>query len=160
MGGKLRIAVGSDQAGFEYKETIKNTLKTSPYVAEVIDLGVDSNQNSKPYPYIGIKAGECISLGEVDRAVLICGTGLGVGMSAGKVPGIRAVTAHDSFSVERSILSNNCHVLSMGQRVVGIELAKRLALEWVGYTFDEKSPSAEKVKVLREYERKLLDGNF
>jgi ribose 5-phosphate isomerase B len=68
------------------------------------------------------------------------------------VPGIRAVTAHDSYSVERSVLSNNAQVLTFGQRVVGLELARRLAREWLTYRFDESSASAEKVKVLTDYE--------
>lgn len=71
--------------------------------------------------------------------MLICGTGLGVAISANKVKGIRAVTAHDSFSVERSILSNDAQVLCLGARVIGIELARRLAKEWLGYTFDPVS---------------------
>jgi ribose 5-phosphate isomerase B len=77
---------------------------------------------------------------------------LGVAISANKVPGIRAVTAHDSYSVERSVLSNNAQVLTMGQRVIGIELARRLVREWLGYQFDPKSASAEKVKVIDEYD--------
>lgn len=68
--------------------------------------------------------------------MLICGTGLGVAIAANKVMGIRAVTAHDSFSVERSVLSNNAQVLCLGQRVIGIELARRLVKEWLSYTFD------------------------
>ena len=72
---------------------------------------------------------------------------------ANKVPGVRAVTAHDSFSVERSILSNNCHILCMGQRVVGIELARRLAKEWLTYEFDTTSASAAKVEEIEAYEK-------
>lgn len=72
---------------------------------------------------------------------MICGTGLGVAIAANKVPGVRAVTAHDSFSVERAVLSNDAQVLCLGQRVVGIELARRLVREWVGYRFDPVSLS-------------------
>lgn len=79
--------------------------------------------------------------GKADRALLICGTGLGVAIAANKVPGVRAVTAHDSFSVERAVLSNDAQVLCLGQRVVGIELARRLVREWVGYRFDPVSLS-------------------
>ena len=68
------------------------------------------------------------------------------------MPGIRAVTAHDSFSVERSVLSNDAQILCMGQRVVGIELARRLAKEWLTYEFDNTSASADKVKVIEKYE--------
>ena len=101
---------------------------------------------------VAIEAAERVARGEADRAILICGTGLGVAISANKVPGIRAVTAHDSFSVERSILSNDAQVLCMGQRVVGIELARRNVREWLTYRFDKSSASAEKVAVLEQYE--------
>ena len=73
-------------------------------------------------------------------------------ISANKVPGIRAVTAHDSFSVERAVLSNDAQVLCFGQRVVGIELARRLVNEWLNYRFDPASASAAKVAAISEYE--------
>ena len=93
-----------------------------------------------------------ISAGEADRAILVCGTGIGVAIAANKVPGIRATVAHDSFSVERSILSNDCQVLTLGQRVIGLQLARRLAKEWLGYVFDPSSPSNAKVAEIIEYE--------
>ena len=146
-----RIVVGSDDAGYEYKERLKADLQQDPRVSEVIDVGVDATGHT-PYPTVAIEAAERIRDGLADRALLVCGTGLGVAIAANKVQGIRAVTAHDSFSVERSVLSNNAQVLCFGQRVVGIELARRLAREWLGYEFDETSASAEKVAVLSAYE--------
>ena len=150
----LRIAVGGDDAGFSYKDTIKADLEKDPRVSQVIDVGVIHNEDKTAYPHVAVDASKLILSGEADRALLICGTGLGVAISANKVPGIRAVTAHDSFSVERAVMSNDAQVLCMGQRVVGIELARRLAKEWVGYTFDPESASAEKVKVISAYEAK------
>lgn len=150
----LRIVIGSDSAGLDYKDKIRADLKSDPRVEEVIDIGVTAGSDDldTPYPTIGIAAGQRIAAGGADRALLFCGTGLGVAIAANKVPGIRAATAHDSFSVERSILSNDCHVLTMGQRVIGLELARRLAREWIGYTFDRTTPSAAKVAVLDEFE--------
>ena len=78
---------------------------------------------------------------------------MGVAMAANKVPGIRASVAHDSFSVERLILSNDAQVLTFGQRVIGIELARRLAKEWLGYIFDPSSHSAPKVAALEAYDQ-------
>jgi len=101
---------------------------------------------------VAILAGEAIMRGDADRGILICGTGIGVAISANKVKGIRATVAHDSFSVERSILSNDCQILTMGQRVVGLELARRLMKEWLTYTFDTSSASADKVKLICGYE--------
>lgn len=152
----LRLIVGADEAGVDYKDRILEDLRHDPRVSEVIDIGVnhdDAREDfTRPYPYVGIAAGEMIRNGGADRAILFCGTGIGVAIAANKVDGIRATTAHDSFSVERSVLSNDCQVLTMGQRVVGIELARRLAREWIGYTFDPESASADKVKVLTDFE--------
>ncbi len=152
MNGKLRIVVGSDAAGYEYKEALKKDLQDNPDVELIQDVGVDA-QSHTPYPTVAIAAAEMIADGRADRALLVCGTGLGVAISANKVPGVRAVTAHDSFSVERSVLSNNAQVLTFGQRVVGLELARRLAREWLTYRFEETSASADKVAVLSEYEQ-------
>ncbi|TFD90753.1 ribose-5-phosphate isomerase [Cryobacterium serini] len=151
MSQKLRLIIGSDDAGFAYKEILKADLEASDLVESVLDVGVDAS-NHTAYPTVAIAAAELIASGQADRALLLCGTGLGVAIAANKVPGIRAVTAHDSYSVERGVLSNNAQVLTFGQRVVGIELARRLAKEWLTYTFDETSGSAEKVAILSTYE--------
>jgi ribose 5-phosphate isomerase B len=117
----------------------------------VVDVGVDANGNTA-YPHVAVDAARMVASGEADRAILICGTGLGVAIAANKVPGIRAVTAHDSFSVERAVLSNDAQVLCMGQRVIGVELMRRLAKEYLTYRFDTTSASAEKVQAICEYD--------
>ncbi|RWA07213.1 hypothetical protein EKO27_g7873 [Xylaria grammica] len=131
---KWRIAMAADDAGVGYKNKIKADFENDPRVESVTDLVAD---------------------GKADRALLICGTGLGVAITANKIKGVRAVTAHDSFSVERAVLSNNAQVLCMGERVIGLELARRLAKEWLGYVFDTSSASAAKVEVINELEKKL-----
>ncbi|KAI9710238.1 MAG: hypothetical protein M1820_002731 [Bogoriella megaspora] len=151
---KLRIVVGCDDAGVSYKNAIAEDLRKSEHVASVEDVGVVGKDDKTAYPHIAVNAAQMINSGKADRALLICGTGLGVAISANKVPGIRAVTAHDTFSVERAVLSNDAQVLCMGERVVGLELAKKLAKEWVTYRFDPKSGSAAKVKAIMEHEQK------
>jgi ribose 5-phosphate isomerase B len=151
MPRKWRIVVGSDDAGFEYKEALKADLIESDLVESVQDVGVDRDGHTT-YPHIAVTAARLVASGTVDRALLVCGTGLGVAIAANKVRGVRAVTAHDSYSVERSVLSNNAQVLTFGQRVVGLELARRLAREWLTYHFDESSASAEKVQAIDSYE--------
>jgi ribose 5-phosphate isomerase B len=148
---KLRIVIGGDDAGFDYKEALRRDLEADDRVESVVDVGVSETENTD-YPHVAVAAARKVASGEADRALLICGTGLGVAISANKVPGIRAVTAHDSYSVERAVLSNNAQVLCMGQRVVGLELARRLAKEWLGYTFDTTSASAAKVEAITGYE--------
>ncbi len=153
----LRIVIGSDDAGYDYKMRLIDDLVAHPGVADVVDVGVDA-AGSTPYASIAVTAAERVASGDADRGVLICGTGLGMAIAANKVPGIRAVTAHDSFSVERSILSNNAHILTMGQRVIGLELARRLLREWLDYRFDESSASASKLQVLTDYELARAHG--
>ena len=146
-----RVVVGSDDAGFQYKERIKADFLADERVAEVIDVGVGADETTF-YPNVAITLAETIAQGRADRGLLICGTGLGMAIAANKVAGIRAVTAHDCYSVERSVLSNDAQVLCMGQRVIGIELARRLASEWLGYRFDTSSASAAKVAVINDYD--------
>jgi ribose 5-phosphate isomerase B len=151
MSRTWRVVVGCDDAGLDYKERIKADLEADPRVSAVTDVGVTADTHTA-YPHVAVEAARMVADGRADRAILVCGTGLGVAISANKVKGIRAVTAHDSFSVERSVLSNDAQVLCMGQRVVGIELARRLAREWLGYEFDPSSSSNAKVEALSAYE--------
>ncbi|MDQ0680098.1 ribose 5-phosphate isomerase B [Arthrobacter pascens] len=146
-----RIVIGNDEAGVEYKDELKALLEADGRVASVQDIGVGPN-DSTAYPHVAVDAARMVAEGQADRALLICGTGLGVAIAANKVPGIRAVTAHDGYSVERSVLSNNAQVLTLGQRVIGLELAKKLVGEWLGYRFDENSASADKVDAICSYE--------
>ncbi|KAL4891402.1 hypothetical protein BDV59DRAFT_182601 [Aspergillus ambiguus] len=154
----LRIAMACDDAGYDYKEAVKKSLESNPLVDSIIDVGVDSTSDKTAYPHPAVKAAMLVRDGQVDRALLICGTGMGVSIAANKVPGIRAVTAHDPFSVERSVLSNNAQVLCFGQRAIGVELAKKLAGEWVQYRFDPKSASAQKINTIHDYEKSLAVG--
>jgi ribose 5-phosphate isomerase B len=151
MSDRWRIVVGCDDAGLRYKEALKADLEADDRVAQVTDVGVGADETTA-YPHVAVAAARLVAEGKADRALLICGTGLGVAISANKVPGVRAVTAHDSFSVERSVLSNDAQVLCMGERVIGLELARRLAREWLGYRFDPASNSAAKVEAIRGYE--------
>lgn len=151
----FRIAIGSDSAGYEYKEALLKDLQNDDRVSEVIDVGVGADGDTA-YPHIAVKAARLVASGEADRALLVCGTGLGVAIAANKVAGIRAVTAHDGYSVERAVMSNNAQVLTFGQRVIGLELARRLANEWLGYEFDETSHSAANVAAICSYEPALI----
>lgn len=153
MSEKLRIVIGNDEAGVEFKTALKALLEADSRVESVLDVGVGS-EDTTAYPHVAVAAARKVAAGEADRALLICGTGLGVAISANKVPGIRAVTAHDSYSVERSVLSNNAQVLTLGQRVIGLELAKKLVKEWLEHRFDETSSSAAKVDAISSYETK------
>lgn len=150
MTAGLRIVVGCDDAGLDYKNLLKADLDLDDRVASVADVGVFEGETT-PYPNVAIAAASMIAAGEADRALLVCGTGLGMAIAANQVAGVRAVTAHDAYSIERSILSNNAQVLCLGQRVIGPELARRLVRDWLRYDFDPSSASASKVALIAAY---------
>jgi ribose 5-phosphate isomerase B len=149
---QTRIAVGADNAGAELKNLIRRQLEADSGV-EVIDFGVPDADDATAYPHVGLDVAQAIASGQAARGILVCGTGIGMAITANKVPGIRATVAHDSYSVERSVLSNNCQILTLGARVIGPELALRLVREWLALEFDPGSASAEKVAIIEAYER-------
>ncbi|MBW8762511.1 MAG: ribose-5-phosphate isomerase [Microbacterium sp.] len=146
-----RVVVGADDAGYELKETLRKLLESDARVESVTDLGVDAS-GTTAYPHIAAEAAGHVADKSADRALLVCGTGLGMAITANKVEGVRAVTAHDAYSVERSVLSNDAQVLALGARVIGPELAKKLVDEWLDLRFDPGSASAAKVALIREIE--------
>jgi ribose 5-phosphate isomerase B len=151
MAERYVLAVGADNAGAELKNTLTAALADDPRV-EIQDYGVPDASDPTAYPHVGLSVAEAVASGEAKRGLLVCGTGIGMAISANKVTGIRATVAHDSYSVERSVLSNDCQILAMGARVIGAELAKKLVQEWLSLEFDPASASAEKLAVISEYE--------
>jgi ribose 5-phosphate isomerase B len=148
---KFTIVIGCDEAGTRFRDILAADLRRDERVAAVIEIGVAENETTA-YPHIAVAAARMVAEGKADRALLICGTGLGVAISANKVPGIRAVTAHDVYSVQRAILSNDAQVLCLGERVIGPELARALVKEWLSHRFDPQSASAAKVAAISAYE--------
>ncbi|GAB3918253.1 D-erythrulose-4-phosphate isomerase 1 [Microlunatus endophyticus] len=149
---RFRVGIATDDAAVALRDHLAEVLRDDERVVEVIDFGVRDADDHTPYPIPCIRAAEAIRDGAIDRAVVLGGTGLGEAISANKVRGVRAAVATDPFSLERSVLSNNCQVLALGERVVGFPLAARLVTDWLGYRFDPQSPSAAKVAVITEYE--------
>jgi ribose 5-phosphate isomerase B len=121
--------------------------------AVVENVGCDSADDPLHYPSVAKKLCEKIIASAFEkRGILLCGTGIGMCMSANKFRGIRAAVCHDNFSAERSILSNNANVLCMGERVIGHELAKKIVGEWIGLEFKD-GPSTPKVNEILEIEK-------
>lgn len=116
----MKIVIGSDHGGFHLKETIRRELAEEGY--EIKDVGTYS-LDSCDYPLIAQDATAAILAGEAELGILICGTGIGIGIAANKVPGIRAALCHDVFSAKASRAHNNANVLTMGERVIGPGLA-------------------------------------
>ncbi|AYY12020.1 ribose-5-phosphate isomerase [Actinobacteria bacterium YIM 96077] len=152
MSRTWRIVVGADDAGLQLKDLLADTLRADGRVEVVTNVGVHDTADDRVYPDVGLAAAEAVARGDADRAVLVCGTGIGMAIAANKVTGVRATVAHDSYSVQRSVLSNDCQVLTLGARVVGPELARLLVSEWLGLEFDAGSASARKVAIISEFE--------
>ena len=128
----MRLIIGCDEAAYTLKMVIIDHLKEKGY--EVDDFGAEKGQVVL-YPDIAYKVADQIAAGNYDRGILLCGTGIGMAICANKVPGVRAAVCHDPFSAERSRKSNNAHIMCLGERVVGVELAKCLVDIWLDCEF-------------------------
>ncbi|MGB3897286.1 MAG: RpiB/LacA/LacB family sugar-phosphate isomerase [Mesorhizobium sp.] len=138
----MKIAIGADSAGKPLLDVIAAHLATKPEL-EVTDLS-----QSGYYADLSAKVGLDVLAGKHDRAILFCGTGIGVCISANKVPGIRAALTHDTYSAERAAKSNNAQIITMGARVIGPELAKAIVDTWLASEFDPNGASAKNVEAI------------
>ena len=144
----MKIAIGCDEAAYDLKELVKKHLTDAGY--ELTDFGT---HNAQPvlYPNIAIEVAEQVAQGHFERALLLCGTGIGMAISANKVKGIRAAQCHDTYSAERASRSNDAQIITIGARVVGPELAKAIVDAWLKSTFDG-GRSQPKVDLISAYE--------
>ena len=148
----MKIVIGCDEAGCGLKHIIIDLLQKEGI--EVTDEGCRDDEVVL-YPNIAERVANIVADGEADRGILICGTGIGMCITANKFPGIRAAVGHDCFSAERSILSNNGNVLCFGARVIGPELAKKILREWITLEFQDGS-STPKVQAILDIERENM----
>lgn len=144
----MKIAIGSDHAGFRLKEIIKNFLKTKGI--EVEDFGTHTEE-SVDYPDYAFKVAEAVSSGEFDFGILVCGTGIGMSISANKVKGIRAALCNDLYTAHASREHNNANVLCMGGRVVGDEVAKEIVNTFLNAKF-EGGRHERRINKIKDYE--------
>lgn len=142
------IVIGCDNAAVEMKSQIVKLLKSNGVKVE--DVGVYGADDETYYPLVAQKVcQEIIASNYTKDGILICGTGIGMAMTANKFKGIRAAVCHDNFSAERSRLSNDANVLCMGARVIGVELAKKVTKEWISLEFVD-CPSTVKVQAIND----------
>jgi ribose 5-phosphate isomerase B len=151
----MKLAIAGDSAGEGLAKVLADHLKDRHEVYEVsrTDAGTDAF-----YANLSDRVASAVAAGQYDRAILVCGTGIGVCISANKVPGIRAALTHDTYSAERAALSNNAQIITMGARVIGSELAKAIADAYLAQTFDEKGRSAGNVQAINEVDAKYNAG--
>ena len=146
----MRIGIGNDHAGLDYKVEISRHLKELGY--DVIDYGTDSPE-STDYAIWGEKVADAVASGEVERGIVICGTGEGIGISANKVRGIRCCICSEPFSAKLSRQHNDANMLAIGARVVGIELANMIVDEWLSAQF-EGGRHQRRIDLIADIERR------
>lgn len=150
------IAVGADEAGAPLKDRLSKYLEEHGY--EVKDYG---NGTEQDYPDVAAEVAEAVARGEHNRALLVCGTGLGMAITANKIPGVRAATAHDAYSAERARKSNDAQVITMGARVIAPEAAELVLAHWLASEFEggRSAPKVEKMKAVDERHRGARQGS-
>ena len=129
----MKIAIGNDHVAVEMKKEIKEYLESMGH--EVVDVGTNSSERFD-YPVSGYKVGKMVASGQVDKGVLICGTGVGISLAANKVHGVRAVVCSEPYTARLSRQHNNSNIIAFGARVIGIETAKMIVDEWLKAEFE------------------------
>ena len=153
----MRIAVAGDSAGAPLARALADHLAGRDGF-EVAELSTPPAGDREYYADLADRVCSGVLDGTYDRAILCCGTGIGVGMSANKVPGIRAAQTHDTYSAERAALSNNAQVITMGARVIGPELAKAIAEAFLACAFDPEGRSADNVRAIDALDAKYHEA--
>ena len=147
----MKIGFGNDHAAVELKFELMKYLTEKGY--ECIDYGSCSTNEKTDYPIAGQRVAEAIVRGEVEKGVLVCGTGIGISIAANKVPGIRAAVCSEPYSAKLTVQHNNANIIAMGVRVVGTELAKMIVDEFLNAEF-EGGRHTKRLELIREIERK------
>ncbi len=148
----MKIAVGSDHRGFQVKSRILAQIAELGHLS--LDYGPPSSE-SVDYPDVGARVAQALSNGEIDRGILICGTGLGMCIVANKFPGVRAASCHDDLTAEMSRRHNNANVLCLSADLLGERLVNRMVHLWLTTEF-EGGRHARRLDKITQYEQQLL----
>ncbi len=146
----MKIAMGNDHSAVDMKNEIKAYVESKGY--EVIDFGTDS-ADSCDYPVYGERIGRAVAGGEADYGIGICGTGIGIGIAAGKIKGVRVCTCSEPYSARLSRMHNDTNVLTFGARVIGVEMAKMIVDEWLDNRY-EGGRHQRRVDLISEIEKR------
>ena len=149
---KVKIAIGSDHAGFEMKEELKKFLSETGY--EYKDFGAHSAE-STDYPIYGQAVAEAVAAGECDRGIIICGTGVGISIAANKVPGVRAGACYNTDMARIVREHNDTNVLALGARITAIPLAMDIVRAWLETEFSQGERHIRRINKITEIEQSL-----
>ncbi len=145
----MKIALACDHAGFALKETVLNVLKAQQHT--VLDCGTTSCERVD-YPDFGLQAAQQVANGQAERAILICGSGVGMCITANKVKGVRACVCHDAYSARQAVEHDNLNALCLGARIIGPALAEELVKQFLGATFLTGTRHEERLKKITAFE--------
>lgn len=149
----MKVIIGSDHAGFNYKNILITTLRTAGY--EVLDLGTYTDE-ATDYPDHAADVARAIIAGKGDRGILVCGSSVGVSIAANKFKGIRAGVCHDTYSAHQCVEHDDVNILCMGERVIGIELAKDIALAFLKAVFSHEERHVKRLAKITAIENQEL----
>jgi ribose 5-phosphate isomerase B len=147
----MKVAVGSDHAGFSLKQEIAAQLRNHGY--EVVDVGTDS-EAAVDYPDFAEKTGRAVLDGRAERGVLICGSGVGASIAANKLKGIRAAICHDTYSAHQGVEHDDMNVLVIGARVIGVAVAHELVRHFLGARFTQEERHVRRLNKVKAIEAK------
>jgi ribose 5-phosphate isomerase B len=151
----VKIGIGSDHNAFQMKEEVKSYIASLGH--EVVDYGCYS-EDAIDYPGVAFNVATGIQTNKVERGILFCGTGIGMSIAANKVPGIRSAQCHDVFSAERAQLSNNAQIMTIGAKVIGAELAKKVVESYLNVSFQGGNSARKIDQIMNKEKEHLLNG--
>jgi RpiB/LacA/LacB family sugar-phosphate isomerase len=151
----MKIAIGSDHAGFALKKTLSDCVKTLGH--EIIDVGTHS-PDPVDYPDYAEKVGKALMKGDAERGIMICGSGVGASVAANKMPGIRAGLCHDTYSAHQSVEHDDINMLVLGERVIGPELARELVKTFLAARFTGEERHERRLGKVRDMEERYRNG--
>ncbi|MEF3280750.1 MAG: ribose 5-phosphate isomerase B [Elusimicrobiota bacterium] len=146
----MKIAIGSDHAGYKLKEILINFLKEQGF--KVIDVGTDNEKKRVDYPDFAVKVSKKIQAKEADRGIIICGSGVGASISANKLKGIRAGLCHDTYSAHQGVEHDDMNVICLGARIIGEELAKEIVLTFIKAKFSNEERYIRRLNKIKKIE--------
>ena len=149
----MKIGIGSDHAGYRLKEELKKYLRKEGYA--VLDFGT-KNPKATDYPQYALKVAEAVSKKEVEKGILMCGTGLGMAIVANKIKGVRATRCNDLFSARLSRLHNDANVLTLGGRIIAFEFACEIVTLWLETPFSRGKHSRRINQIKRIEKEKFI----
>jgi len=153
----MRIAIGSDHAGFLLKQHIMQFLKAAGH--DILDLGAFTVDPLDDYPDFAKAVGEAVKDARAERGVLICGSGVGASVAANKIPGIRAAMCHDTYSAHQGVEHDDMNVIVFGSRIIGVALAEELVLAYLRANFTHEERHVRRLAKVRAIENQYSCSN-